>query len=141
MHKRFKPVPLKTPRRTGPRNEQGVFIPIPLEVTPDPIIKHSIQALALLKRQDNRCYWCCQSMSITHCNISHILSRLQGGSNTNSNLSVVCNRCKNRKRNHTPISYALDLLGANTACHYRRSPMAFGWTTKPLRNYSDNPHN
>lgn len=64
-----------------------------------------------LKRQNNRCYWCCVALGKNY-HVDHIIPLSKGGSNGASNVRPACGPCNLTKHNKNPMDFALQLMGA-----------------------------
>jgi hypothetical protein len=53
---------------------------------------------AIIKREQNACFYCLSEISSENCELDHVVSQLNGGDNSYKNIVASCNKCNTRKQ-------------------------------------------
>ena len=71
-----------------------------LEVNIDEIdfFKGREYVAAIIKREQNTCFYCLSEISSEICELDHVVSQLNGGDNSYKNIVASCHKCNTRKQ-------------------------------------------
>lgn len=53
---------------------------------------------ALIKREQNACFYCLSEISPENCELDHVISQLNGGDNSYKNIVATCHKCNTKKQ-------------------------------------------
>ena len=53
---------------------------------------------AIIKREQNTCFYCLSEISSENCELDHVVSQLNGGDNSYKNIVASCHKCNTRKQ-------------------------------------------
>ena len=64
---------------------------------------------SIIKREQNRCFYCLSKISIENCELDHVISQLNGVDNSYRNIVASCHKCNTRKQASNASDYLRDL--------------------------------
>lgn len=69
--------------------------------------------LVLLKREQGQCFYCLRDISHESCELDHVVSQLDGGSNSYRNIVASCHTCNTKKQGGSAEDFVRQLLRKN----------------------------
>ncbi|MBN2589237.1 MAG: HNH endonuclease [Sedimentisphaerales bacterium] len=64
---------------------------------------------ALIKRENNSCFYCLSEISPKNCELDHVVSQLNGGDNSFKNIVASCHKCNTKKQGADAENFLRDL--------------------------------
>ena len=64
---------------------------------------------SLIEREQNKCFFCLSGISEENCALDHVISQLNGGSNSYKNIVAACHKCNTRKQSSEAEDFGRDL--------------------------------
>jgi hypothetical protein len=71
--------------------------------------KNRVYLGVLLKREQERCFYCLREIAEDSCELDHVVSQLNGGNNTYRNIVASCHQCNTRKQGGSAEDYIRQL--------------------------------
>ena len=85
------------------------------------------QALRLLDKTGNRCWYCGRELNATNTTFDHVIPQSKGGSNSESNKVACCRSCNTSKGTSSLDTFRLRLGFKAAGCPFVFNEAQMGW--------------